>query len=155
LIVVLHVSRQMFDIYLTQRFIVAWRIWLTDRLTGDWLEGRAYYRGRFIDHTIDNPDQRIQQDIDLFTAQLGPTRNTTATDIGNVLLFGAVTALLSVVSFTAILWNLSGTLTLFSVSIPKAMFWIVIVYVLVTTIVGFWIGRPLVWLSFRNELTNA
>ena len=61
----------MLDIYLTQRFIIAWRVWLTDHLTGDWLDGRAYYRGRFIDDTIDNPDQRIQQDIDIFTAGVG------------------------------------------------------------------------------------
>ena len=51
-----------------QRFMLAWRSWLTDRLTGDWLDGHAYYRTRFIDHTIDNPDQRIQADIDIFTA---------------------------------------------------------------------------------------
>jgi vitamin B12/bleomycin/antimicrobial peptide transport system ATP-binding/permease protein len=72
-----------------------------------------------------------------------------------VLLFGAVQSVLSVFSFTAILWNLSGTLKLFGVSMPRAMFWVLIVYVLIATIVGFWIGRPLIRLSFRNELTNA
>ncbi len=151
----IYIARYMLDIYLTQRFIVAWRVWLTDRLTGDWLEGRAYYRGRFIDGTIDNPDQRIQQDIDVLTAGVGGTPNMPANGTSAVLLFGAVQSVLSVVSFTAILWNLSGTLTLFGVSIPKAMFWILIVYMLVATIVGFWIGRPLIRLSFRNELTNA
>ncbi|MBO0883324.1 MAG: ABC transporter ATP-binding protein/permease, partial [Mycobacterium sp.] len=155
LIATLHVAQYMLDIYLTQRFIVAWRVWLTERLTGDWLEGRAYYRSRFIDNTIDNPDQRIQQDIDVFTAGVGATSNEPSNGTHSTLLFGAVQAMLSVVSFTAILWNLAGTLTLFSVSIPRAMFWIVIVYVLVSTIVAFWIGRPLIWLSFRNELTNA
>lgn len=155
LMAVLHIARYMLDIYLTQRFVVAWRVWLTDRLTGDWLEGRAYYRGRFIDSTIDNPDQRIQQDIDVLTAGVGATPNVPANGTSNTLLFGAVQAMLSVVSFTAILWNLSGTLTLFNVSMPRAMFWIVIVYVLVATIVAFWIGRPLIRLSFRNELTNA
>ena len=138
-----------------QRFIVAWRIWLTERLTSDWLEGRAYYRARFIDATIDNPDQRIQQDIDVLTAGVGATPNVPSNGTSSVLLFGAVQSVLSVVSFTAILWNLSGTLTLFGVSMPRAMFWILIVYVLVATIVGFWIGRPLIRLSFRNELTNA
>jgi putative ATP-binding cassette transporter len=152
---VLHVARSMFDIYLTQRFVVVWRAWLTERVTGDWLDGRAYYRGRFIDSTIDNPDQRIQQDIDVFTTGAGATPNVPSNGTPNVLLFGAVQAMLSVVSFTAILWNLSGTLTLFSVNIPKAMFWIVIVYVLIATIFSFWIGRPLIRLSFRNELTNA
>ncbi|HZU46185.1 MAG TPA: ABC transporter ATP-binding protein/permease [Mycobacterium sp.] len=152
---VLYVMRAMLDIYLTQRFIVAWRVWLTDRLTGDWLTGRSYYRGRFIDATIDNPDQRIQQDIDVFTAGVGATPNVPSNGTGNVLLFGAVQSVLSVFSFTAILWSLSGTLTVFGVSMPRAMFWIVIVYVLVATIIAFWIGRPLIWLSFRNELTNA
>jgi putative ATP-binding cassette transporter len=151
----LFIARYMLDIYLTQRFIVAWRVWLTDRLTGDWLEGRAYYRGRFIDSTIDNPDQRIQQDIDVLTAGVGSTPNLPSNGTGSVLVFGAVQSVLSVVSFTAILWNLSGTLTLFGVGIPRAMFWILIVYVLVATIVGFWLGRPLIGLSFRNELTNA
>ena len=69
------IARVVLDIYLTQRFIVAWRIWLTDRFTGDWLEGRAYYRSRFIDGTIDNPDQRIQQDIDVLTAGVGGVPN--------------------------------------------------------------------------------
>ena len=65
----------MLDIYLTQRFIIAWRMWLTDHLTDDWLDGRAYYRDLFIDKTIDNPDQRIQQDVDIFTAGAGGTPN--------------------------------------------------------------------------------
>ncbi len=71
---VLHVTRVMADIYLTQRFIIAWRVWLTHHLTQDWLDGRAYYRDLFIDETIDNPDQRIQQDVDIFTAGAGGTR---------------------------------------------------------------------------------
>jgi vitamin B12/bleomycin/antimicrobial peptide transport system ATP-binding/permease protein len=151
----LYITRAIFDIYLMQRFIVAWRVWLTDRLTGDWLEGRAYYRSRFIDNTIDNPDQRIQQDIDVLTAGVGSTPNVPSNGTNSVLLFGAVQSVLSVFSFTAILWNLSGTLKLFGVSMPRAMFWVLIVYVLIATIVGFWIGRPLIRLSFRNELTNA
>ena len=65
----------MLDLFLVQRFCLAWRAWLTDRLTGDWLDGKAYYRARFIDDTIDNPDQRIQSDIDIFTAGNGPLPN--------------------------------------------------------------------------------
>ena len=72
----IHVARVMLDLFLMQRFMLAWRAWLTDRLTGDWLDGKAYYRARFIDDTIDNPDQRIQSDIDIFTAGVGPLPNT-------------------------------------------------------------------------------
>ncbi len=151
----IHVIRVMLDLYLTQRFIISWRVWLTDHLTGDWLEGRAYYRGRFIDEGIDNPDQRIQQDIDIFTAGVGGTPNAPSNGTAGTLLFGAVQSVVSVISFAAILWNLSGSLTVFGLTLPKALFWIVIVYVLVATVVAFWIGHPLIRLSFRNELTNA
>ena len=47
----------------------------TAHLTDDWLHGKAYYRDLFIDDTIDNPDQRIQQDVDIFTAGVGGTPN--------------------------------------------------------------------------------
>ena len=35
------------------------------------------------------------------------------------------------------------------------MFWIVLLYVLIATVVAIWLGRPLIWLSFRNEKLNA
>ncbi len=151
----LYVIRFMLDIYLTQRFIIAWRMWLTAHLTDDWLDGKAYYRDLFIDNTIDNPDQRIQQDVDIFTANAGGTPNTPSNGTGSTLLFGAVNAVASVISFAAILWNLSGDLTLFGVTLPRAMFWTVLVYVLIATVVAIWLGRPLIWLSFNNEKLNA
>lgn len=154
---VLHVARIMFDLFITQRFMLAWRAWLTDRLTGDWLDGKAYYRGRFIDDTIDNPDQRIQYDIDIFTAGVGGLPNTPQNTSTSTLLFGSVDAIASMISFTAILWNLSGTLTLPIVNyeLPKAMFWILLTYVLFASVIAFWVGRPIIWLSYRNEKFNA
>lgn len=152
----LHVARIMLDLFITQRFMLAWRVWLTDRLTGDWLDDKAYYRGRFIDDTIDNPDQRIQQDIDIFTAGVGGLPNTPNNTSTATLLFGAVNAIGSMISFTAILWTLSGTLTLPILGdVPKAMFWILLAYVLLASVFAFWIGRPIIWLSFNNEKFNA
>jgi vitamin B12/bleomycin/antimicrobial peptide transport system ATP-binding/permease protein len=150
-----HIVRSLLDVYLMQRFIIRWRVWLTHRLTGDWLDGDAYYRGRFIDNPIDNPDQRIQQDIDIFTTGTGPETNTPTVGTSQTLAFGAVTSIVSVVSFTPILWGLAGPLTVFGVTVPKALFWLALVYVFFTTVVAFRIGRPLIRLSFRNELTNA
>jgi putative ATP-binding cassette transporter len=147
----IYIAKILVDIYLTQRFIIAWRRWLTSRLTDDWLDGKAYYRDLFIDEPIDNPDQRIQQDIDIFTAGAGGTPNIPSHSAQDVLLFGGVHAVASVISFAAILWNLSGQL----VGVPRAMFWIALVYVLVATIVAVWLGRPLIWLSFSNEKLNA
>ena len=149
------IIRNLLDVYLMQRFIIRWRVWLTHRLTGDWLDGDAYYRGRFVDDPIDNPDQRIQQDIDIFTTGTGPGTNTPTVGTSQTLVFGSVFSIVSVVSFTPILWGLAGPLTTFGVTVPKALFWMALVYVFFTTVVAFWIGRPLIRLSFRNELTNA
>ncbi|HEY1839705.1 MAG TPA: ABC transporter ATP-binding protein/permease [Mycobacterium sp.] len=155
LLATLFIARILVDIYLTQRFIIRWRMWLTGHLTDDWLKGRAYYRDLFIDDTIDNPDQRIQQDVDIFTAGVGATPNIPSNETANTLLFGAVRAVVSVVSFAAILWNLSGPLDVLGIGLPRAMFWIVIVFVVISTVVAFWLGRPLIWLSFDNERLNA
>ena len=151
------VLRVMIDLFLTQRFMLAWRSWLTDRLTGDWLDGRAYYRNRFIDDTIDNPDQRVQADVDIFTANVGPLPNTPNNTATTMLLFGAISAIANMISFATILWDLSGTLTipLLNVDLPKAMFVILIVYVLFATAIAFWLGRPIIGFSFRNEKFNA
>ncbi|HJT94590.1 MAG TPA: ABC transporter ATP-binding protein/permease [Mycobacterium sp.] len=149
------VVRWLFDLYLTQRFIMRWRIWLSRRFIDDWLGDFAYFRRQFSRRPIDNPDQRIQQDIDIFTAGFGGEPNNPSKDSSHMLLFGAVEALLLVFAFGAILWRLSGPLTLLGVTVPKALFWIVVVYVLVTTVIAFVIGRPLIRLSFVNELRNA
>lgn len=151
----LWIARLVLDLFMMQRFMLAWRVWLTDRLTVDWLDGHAYYRTRFIDDTIDNPDQRIQADIDIFTTGVDSHPNTPNNYTKSTFVFGAVDAVASVISFTAILWNLSGDLTVFGVTMPRAMFWIGIVYVLFATVIAFWIGRPLIGLSFRNEKYNA
>ena len=155
LIAALYVSRQILDIYLTQRFVIRWRVWLTDRLTGDWLDDESFYRGRFLDNPVDNPDQRIQLDIDSFTACTGTGTNTPTVGTTTTLLFGAISAMVSVVAFTPILWNLSGPLTFFGITLDHALFWIALMYVFATTVIAFWIGRPLIRFSFRNELTNA
>ncbi|MGV9799532.1 ABC transporter ATP-binding protein/permease [Mycobacterium sp. NPDC003449] len=159
LLVTADITRTLLDVYLMQYFIIRWRVWLTHRLTGDWLGDRAYYRGRFLaafgGTPIDNPDQRIQQDIDVFTTGTGPETNTPTVGTAQTLLFGSVNSLVSVVAFTPILWNLAGPLTLLGVTIPKALFWIALLWVVATTVVAFWIGRPIIRLTFRNELTNA
>ena len=155
LIAAIYVARQMLDIYLTQRFIIGWRVWLTDRLTGDWLNDESFYRGRFLDNPIDNPDQRIQLDIDAFTGGTGTGPNTPTVGTTTTLLFGAINAMVSVVAFTPILWDLSGPLSFLGFNLDHALFWIALVYVFATTVIAFWIGRPLIRLSFRNELTNA
>ena len=151
----IYVSQVMLDIYLTQRFIIRWRTWLTDRLTGDWLADRSYYRSRFCDTNTDNPDQRIQQDVDVFTTGVGGSPNSPTVGTGAILIFGAISSMSTVVAFIPILWDLSGPVTVFGFTLDRALFWVAFVYVFFATVVAFWIGRPLIRLSFRNELTNA
>ncbi|MFD1812926.1 ABC transporter ATP-binding protein/permease [Rhodococcus gannanensis] len=139
----IHVARSLLDFYVGQAFDIRWRRWLTDHVTTDWLEGRAFYRDRFVDATIDNPDQRIQQDVTDFV------------QISRSLSMGAVGALVSLVSFTKILWDLSGPMTLFGTEVPRAMVFLVFAYVLFSTIVAFWLGRPLIQLNFWNERLTA
>jgi putative ATP-binding cassette transporter len=136
LIATLYVSRYLFDIYLSQRFIIRWRVWLTDRLTADWMGDEAFYRGRFLDDPIDNPDQRIQLDIDSFTACTGQGTNTPTVGTTATLLFGGINSMVSVVAFTPILWTLSGPLTVFGVTLSHALFWIALLYVFITTVMS-------------------
>lgn len=126
-----------------QAFIIHWRIWLTDYLVGDWLDGRAYHRGQFVTTTVDNPDQRIQEDITSFV--------TNSEELG----IGAVKAIVSLISFTPILWGLSGTLPMFGYTIPRAMVLLVYIFVVVSSVIAFRIGRPLIRLNFLNEGLGA
>ena len=139
----IHVSRALVAYYIGEAFEIRWRLWLTDHVTNDWLTGNAYYRNRFIDETIDNPDQRIQADV---TSFVGTSRS---------LAFGAISSVVTVVSFTKILWDLSGPLNLFGVEIPRAAMWIILTYVLITTVIAFWLGRPLIRLNFLYERVTA
>ena len=77
---------------------------------------------------VDNPDQRIQEDIASFPA------------LGVASRIGAVSALVSLVSFTLILWQLSGPLPLLGVEIPRAMTFVAYLYVIVATVFAFRIG---------------
>lgn len=138
-----HVARSLADAYAGQAFDIHWRIWLNDRLTRDWLDARAYYRGHFVAEPVDNPDQRIEQDVASFVAG------------SRSLAIGALSALVSLVAFTSILWNLSGALDVAGMTIPRAMVFMVYLYVIVATLFAFRIGRPLILLNFLAERLAA
>ncbi|MEY4353718.1 MAG: hypothetical protein RLZZ609_1959 [Cyanobacteriota bacterium] len=89
--------------YLVPKLGLLWRQWLTGRLMNHYLSDRAYYVLNPNDESIeeiDNPDQRISQDTDSFTAQsLGFT-------------VGVFEALLTFFSFIIVLWTISRDLAL-------------------------------------------
>ncbi len=140
---VIGLAQALLAFYLQQRLVIRWRVWLNDYVLHDWLDGRAYHRGRYTATPVDNPDQRIQEDV------------ATLTSDSVSLAVGAVGALVSLVSFTIILWELSGPLTLLGVEIPRAMTFSAYVYVIIASVIAFRVGRPLITLNFLREQFNA
>ncbi|NGM87520.1 ABC transporter ATP-binding protein/permease [Parapusillimonas sp. SGNA-6] len=138
-----HVLRSLFDFYVQQAFVIHWRVWLNEKLLQRWLDDQAYYRTQYLDTPVDNPDQRIQQDVATFV-QMSLT-----------LSMGVINALVSTFAFTIILWNLSGPLNVFGAELPRGMVFLVFVYVIVATVFAIRIGRPLILLNFLNERFNA
>ena len=140
---VVALAQVLIGFYIEQRLVIRFRVWLNDRVVGDWLDGRAYHRGRYTPTAVDNPDQRIQEDVASFSID------------SMTLITGAVSAMVSLVSFSVILWQLSGPLTVLGVEIPRAMVFVAYLYVIVATVFAFRIGRPLIGLNFLNERFNA
>ena len=99
---------------------IRWRRWLTNVYFGEWLNDRVYYRLELKHHGADNPDQRIQEDLKLFTT------NTLS------LALGLLRAVVSLCSFVFILWTLSGPLPIslgdWQFSIPGYMMWAALGY---------------------------
>ena len=139
----IYVLLSLISYYIAQAQIIHWRLWLNQRMLADWMSGQAYHRGRFVGEPVDNPDQRIQQDVTSYTS--------TSQDLA----LGAVSSVVALVSFTIILWGLSGPLTVGGIVIPRAMIFLAYIYVIVATVVAIRIGRPLIRLSFLNELLSA
>ena len=139
----IHVGRALLNLYLQQAFLIRWRVWLTHALVERWLARQAYYRSQFVAGSADNPDQRIQQDVESFVGE------------SLVLSMGLLDAAVSLFAFTIILWNLSGVLDLFGWEVPRAMVFMVYLYVIVATVFALKIGRPLIRLNFLNEQFNA
>jgi putative ATP-binding cassette transporter len=137
------VTRALIAYLINQAFDIHWRTWLNERLLQDWMQDRSYYRGQFVEPVVDNPDQRIQLDVSSFTSG------------SRTLALGVISSLVSMVAFTGILWQLSAPLAVFGVEIPRAMVFIVYLYVLVATWLAFRIGRPLIRLSFLSERLAA
>ncbi|KAA1055865.1 Efflux ABC transporter, permease/ATP-binding protein [Azospirillum argentinense] len=142
-----YIAVAVYRLYLNQMLQIRWRRWLTDRCLGDWMEGQTYYRLQLAGTPADNPDQRIAEDLRGFV-QLTLSLSR-----------GLLTNLVTLVSFLAMLWSLSGTLSvaLFGVelAIPGYMVWVALAYAVVGTWLTHRIGRPLARLSFDQQKYEA
>ncbi len=132
--------------YLNQLLQIRWRTWLTRRFLGEWLSDRAYYRislSAAQNAGTDNPDQRIAEDLRDFTAD--------TLTLG----LGLLSNIVSLFSFVGILWSLSGSISVFGVTVPGYMVWVALAYAIVGTTLTHMVGSPLVGLNFRQQRVEA
>jgi putative ATP-binding cassette transporter len=121
-----------FYYFVRDRIAIAWRRWLTHYFLGKYFKDRAYY-GLTFNQTIDNPDQRISDDIRTFTQK------------SLTFLLEVVGACLQLIAFSGILWAISKTLVLFLVG-----------YAMLGTLVTFGVfGKPLIGLNFQQLRREA
>jgi len=136
-----------YQLYLNQWLQIRWRRWMTKRYLAHWLETATHYRMQLLGDAADNPDQRIAEDIRLFIER------TLTIGVG---LLGAVVTLLS---FLAILWTLSAAAPaqLFGlpITIPGYLVWAALIYAVLGTLCTHLIGWPLVVLNFNQQRFEA
>lgn len=132
------------ELVLVSVYKIRWREWMTHRLSGRWLDRGTHYTLQF-GHAIDNPDQRIQEDVRKYT-------ETTYS-----LTISMIAQISSLVSFSVILWNLSANLPLpgTDTKLPGMLFWIALVYAGIGTFLAHMIGRRLIKLNFEQEKYEA
>jgi putative ATP-binding cassette transporter len=143
-----------YKFYLTQLLEMRWRAWMTDHYLTRWLSNHAFYRMELARYTAqgngnnpDNPDQRIQEDINQFTSYTVS------------LTMGLLNALVTLLSFVGILWSLSGAFD-FTVGgtrfdIPGFMVWAAVLYCAAGSVISHYIGRPLIKLNFEQQRLEA
>ena len=139
--------------YLTQLLEMNWRKWMTTYYLQRWMGSYAFYRmelARFAPQSgksPDNPDQRIAEDVNSFTAQTVS------------LSMGLLNAVVTLVSFIGILWGLSGAFSFDlggnSFTIPGFMVWMAVLYCLVGSVLTHYIGRAQIALNFEQQRREA
>ena len=136
LIIVYNIVIVVLHLRVKRRLQMGWRDWLTRKLLEDWLRRGRHHQIAYLPGEHDNPDGRIAEDIRI-TAEV-------AIDLGHSLTYCA----LLLVSFTNILWMLSGTLTVTvfgtELSVPGHLLFVALIYAVVGTSIAMLIGQPLV-----------
>ncbi len=141
--------------YLTQLLEIRWRAWMTKDFLQRWTTHHVFYQLELRQFAnlgdgmsqSDNPDQRIQEDIQLFTSDT----------VG--LSLGLLDALVTLGSFVGILWALSGSFdfhyqdTVFT--IPGFMVWMALLYAMCGSLIGHFLGRSMAPLNFNQQRLEA
>ena len=144
-----------YKFYLTQLLEMRWRAWMTGHYLQRWLSNHAFYRlelARFTQAANtqtnpDNPDQRIQEDINQFTTYTVS------------LSMGLLNAVVTLASFVGILWGLSGGFAFqfqgSEYNIPGFMVWMALLYCVAGSVLTHYIGRPQIKLNFEQQRVEA
>jgi len=130
-----------------QKLTLLWRRWSTRNLLAQWLDSQRYQKLKLTETEVDNPDQRIAEDIDLFIIK------------SLRLSLGLLTAVVSLFSFLNILWQASGLVSIpwgdEGLVIPGLLVWVALLYALLGTGFAFWLGRALPHLNFVQQRREA
>ncbi len=127
---------------------IGWRSWLTERVIGQWMnKGRHYLVLHIQTMEHDNPDGRIAEDIRI------------ATDEAITLFHSLFYSLLLLISFTSILWELSGAFILdlgvFKFPVYGYLVWVAIIYSALASVLGWWASRPLTLTTNAMQTVEA
>jgi putative ATP-binding cassette transporter len=136
-----------FKFYVLQRLAVLWRQWLTNKNLTKWLSHRNYYFWQITPGQMDNPDQRLSDDVHELT--------DLSLEIGEKVLREAITF----VSFIGILWGLSTSWHFqafgYDVEFHRYLVWACLLYAVIGTFVTHKIGFPLSKLNFMQQKYEA
>jgi putative ATP-binding cassette transporter len=140
-----------YAIYLRQMLQIKWRTWMTERYLDSWMSKQTYYRlqvlGKNDNGTLDNPDQRISEDINQFIS------------LFLQLSLGLLKQACTLVAFVFILWDLSGILELpvgdTVIGVPGYMVFVSLFYAIVGTYFANKVGRKLIRLNYDQQRYEA
>jgi putative ATP-binding cassette transporter len=132
-----------YRLWFLQMLQIEWRTWLTDHFLAEWMQDQAHYRMQLLDRGTDNPDQRIADDLRIFV------------DFTSDLALGLLSAVVTLISFVVILWELSGSTQLWGIDIPGYLVWTALIYAIAGTVLTHYIGRKLVGLDFQQQRVEA
>jgi putative ATP-binding cassette transporter len=134
-------------LHMKRRLQVDWRAWLTSRLLSEWMSGGRHYQLTLMPGEHDNPDGRIAEDIRVSTEY--------AVDLAHSLFY----CILLLVSFTQILWGLSGPpevqLGRTSFYLPGHLVWAALLYAGAGATIATLLGQPLVRAANRRQREEA
>lgn len=128
--------------FFCSKSILIWRRWLSAHYVNRWLSSKCYYRETGLGN-LDNPDQRIAQDLQLFPAL---TIN---------MIFDFIDSIGSLGVFSVILWKLSDQYIILGYHVPGSLLWIAIAFVIVGTYFTHLIGKPLINLEKQSQKIEA